>query len=104
MGGRNGDRAPQWDTIPQEGPAIPCPFCHHQVRHPHGAPPCFRDPTNIGGPTLMNMGALMYWQAFFTMKADDGFEALGAALRDREARLVALEAQMEALRKDILGR
>jgi len=52
----------------------------------------------------MNMGALMYWQAFFTMKADDGFEALGAALRDREARLVALEAQMEALRKDILGR
>ncbi|MFH2071851.1 MAG: hypothetical protein ABIJ75_03245 [Actinomycetota bacterium] len=52
---------------------------------------------------LMNMGALMYWQAFFTMKADAGFEALGAALKDRETRLVALEAEMRTLRKDILG-
>ena len=104
--GGNGQKklvGPQWDTIPQEGPVIPCPFHHHEVPHPHGAPPCFRDPVNLTSPRLMNMGNLIYWQAFFTMKADAGFEALGEALQDRETRLVALEEGMAALRKDILG-
>ncbi len=63
----------RWESIPQEGVAIPCPWHHHGIQHPTGAPPCFKDPSVIGGDQQINMGALIFW---ITMMASESAPAL----------------------------
>jgi hypothetical protein len=51
----------------------------------------------------MNMGALLYWAAFFVAEAASTYRTLLEALIEKGEEIEAVKDEMAALRKDILG-